>query len=187
MVKLLIIISTTLFFLACGNSGEIKRDVKLLQSKNILFPSDIEILIKGKDTVINDFMDSQLKLVVYTDSTGCSSCSINQFHRWNNLLSYAEGFNNRLKYYFIFSPKKNDVHSIKFELRTALFDYPVILDSKSEFEKLNPHLPKNKALHTFLLDKDNNVILVGSPLGNPAIEKLFKTMTADLLDDKQDI
>ena len=46
-------------------------------------------------------------------------------------------------------------------------------DREGQFEKLNPHLPKNKVLHTFLLDENNNVILVGNPLHNKKIEKMF--------------
>ena len=94
---------------------------------------------------------------------------------WEYLLEYAEKFDNRLKFYFIFSPKKNDEYSVQLQLKNTYFNYPIILDTKGEFAKLNPHLPENKAMHTFLLDKDNNVILVGNPLLNSKIEKLFKT------------
>lgn len=36
-------------------------------------------------------------------------------------------------------------------------------------------------MHTFLLDKNNNVILVGNPLVNKEIEKLFYKRTQELL------
>ncbi len=54
-----------------------------------------------------------------------------------------------------------------------LFDHLAMLDKNCSFERLNPHLPKNKAMHTFLLDENNNVILVGNPLQNKEIEKMF--------------
>ena len=130
-------------------------------------------------------MDSELKLIIYSDSIGCSPCSIKYMYEWDDLIEYAKQFNDRLKYYFIFSPKKNDEYSLRFALKGALFDYPVVLDNKGDFERLNQHLPKNKALHTFLLDREGNVILVGSPLNNPKVEILFKTMVEQLLGDKQ--
>ena len=154
MIKLLYIISTVLLFISCGNKGDIKKDLELLKSKYITLPTDIEFFVYREDSVVN-FMSSELKLIVYADSVSCGSCAIKTMYMWEEFLEYAEKFNNRLKYYFIFSPKKNDEYSVKFALKNALFDYPLILDSKKQFENLNPHLPKNKAMHTFLLDKDN--------------------------------
>ena len=46
---------------------------------------------------------------------------------------------------------------------------------------MNPHLPKNKALHTFLLDENNNVILVGDPLHNKKIEEMFYKIVKEKL------
>ena len=174
MSKALVLISIALVIFSCKGNDGIKEDIRILHSKNIIIYDNVTIIVGGKDTLMSDHMDSEFKLVVYTDSTECNSCEIQKMYAWNSLLRYAERFDSRLKYYFIFSPKRNDEYSVRLALRNALFDYPVILDSKGEFAKLNPHLPKNKALHTFLLDKENNVILVGSPLNNPEIEKLFK-------------
>lgn len=61
------------------------------------------------------------------------------------------------------------------------FDYPILLDSLGEFERLNPHLPQNKALHTFLLDENNNVLLVGNPLHNKKIEEMFYKVVEEKL------
>ena len=62
-----------------------------------------------------------------------------------------------------------------------MFDCPILLDTLGEFEKLNPHLPKNRALHTFLLDENNNVILVGNPLRNKKIEEMFYQIVEEKL------
>ena len=66
-----------------------------------------------------------------------------------------------------------------------MFDYPILLDTLREFEKLNPHLPKNRALHTFLLDENNNVILVGNPLHNKKIEEMFYKIVEEKLGTSQ--
>jgi len=181
-MKILLIIC--LFITSCGSNSKIKKDLEILQSKNITLPKNIELLVHGRDTLINDFMDSELKLVVYSDSIACGTCVINKMGLWDNLLEYAETFDHRLKYYFIFSPKKIDDRNVRLSLRSALFDYPVILDSKGEFEKLNSHLPRNRMLHTFLLDKNNKVILVGNPLANPKIEEMLKKIVEERLGKK---
>lgn len=93
---------------------------------------------------------------------------------WNPLLEYSKSYNGLLNFYFIFRPAKKDIKDVKLVLsKNVKFNYPVFLDTLGEFEKLNPHLPKNKALHTFLLDENNNVILVGDPLLNKKIERCF--------------
>ena len=57
-------------------------------------------------------------------------------------------------------------NNLELMISNTMFDYPILLDTLGEFEKLNPHLPKNGTFHTFLLDENNNVILVGNPLRN---------------------
>ena len=65
--------------------------------------------------------------------------------------------------------------------KNSKFNYPVILDTLGQFERLNPHLPKNKALHAFLLDENNNVILVGNPLLNKKIKEMFYRIVEEKL------
>lgn len=52
------------------------------------------------------------------------------------------------------------------------FHYPVLCDEGGEFEKYNL-LPRNAMLNTFFLDKDNKVILIGSPLLGSSMKKAF--------------
>lgn len=68
---------------------------------------------------------------------------------------------------------KREVRSTELLIANTNFDYPILIDTLGEFERLNPHLPKNQALHTFLLDENNRVILVGNPLRNKKIKEMF--------------
>ena len=185
MIKiLLIIISTALLFISCSNNSEIKKDLEMLQSKSITIPTDIKTLVGGKDTVVNSFMESELKLIIYSDSSACSSCAIQKMYLWDSFIEDAEKYQGRLKFYFLFSPTENDLTTVNLALRTNMFDYPVFIDSAGTFAKENPHLPKKPQLHTFLLDKDNKVILVGNPLNNPKIEEMFYKMVEERLGKK---
>ena len=49
----------------------------------------------------------------------------------------------------------------------------VYIDSLGVFLKHNTNIPSNRLYHTFLLDKNNNVVLVGNPLNNPYVEELL--------------
>lgn len=159
---------------ACGNRQKIVEELSQLQSKPIILPEQSRLTIQGKDTVLVDFMkDGQLKLLIYTDSSGCSSCTINKMFLWDNLIEYSKVYKGNLKFYFIFSPRKQDEIEVQFALANNAFYYPVLIDTLGEFEKLNSHLPQNKTLHTFLLDENNHVILAGDPLLNKRIRKMF--------------
>lgn len=104
---------------------------------------------------------------------------------WKPLINYAKRFDDRLRFCFIFSPQKKDLFDTKLLIVRQMFDYPILLDTLREFEKLNPHLPKNRALHTFLLDENNNVILVGNPLHNKKIEEMFYKIVEEKLGTSQ--
>ena len=60
-----------------------------------------------------------------------------------------------------------------------MIDY-IYFDYFGLLEKKNPHLPKSKSLHTFLMDKNGKVLLVGNPVRNNKINALM----LDILEDK---
>ncbi len=169
-----------ILLLGCSNT-EMKRDFQQLQSKAISFPSKLNFTVHGKDTVIPVSVKYKFKLVVYTDSIGCSSCVVSKMYLWNSFIEKSELYKDKLKIYYILSPRKQHIKRVRTALSMVDFDYPILLDTLGEFEKLNPHLPKNKALHTFLLDENNNVILVGSPLHNKKIEEMFYRIVEEKL------
>lgn len=161
-----------LLFWGC-NDARIKQDIQQLQSAEITLPQQGQVTVLGRDTLIPGFMQSELKLIVYTDSVGCSSCTVGKMYLWNSFVKYARQYGGRLKYYYILSPRKQDLNKVRIALKGSALEYPVIIDTLGEFGKQNSHIPQNKALHTFLLDENNDVVLVGSPLYNKEIEELF--------------
>lgn len=160
-----------LIMVSCGVGRDVEADLARLMAEPITLPSNSTLMVQGKDTVINGFLESDCKMVIYTDSASCSSCALNKLYLWQDMIDYSLENGEIVKFYFIFNPPSNE--NIRLTLRNSMLDYPVLLDSLGEFERLNPHLPKNKAMHTFLLDENNNVILVGNPLQNKEIEKMF--------------
>lgn len=150
-----------------------------------MLPKQSRLIIKGQTKVIESEMQRGLKYVIYKDSLACTSCAINKMYFWNDFIEYAKAYDGRLKYYFIYSPIKKKCKSVEFLLKNLDFDYPILLDTLGEFAKLNSHLPQNSALHAFLLDENNNVILVGDPLYNKRIEEMFYKIVEEKLGKPQ--
>lgn len=46
-------------------------------------------------------------------------------------------------------------------------------DTTGVFHRTTPQLPSNPMLHTFLLDENNEVLVVGNPLDNEKIDRMF--------------
>ena len=86
---------------------------------------------------------------------------------------------NRMRLYF--SPKR--IENLKSGLHVHRFDLPVFYDPDGAFERANPQLPENPVFHTVLLDRDNRVVLVGSPIGNPKMWELYKSTIARLVEN----
>ncbi|MBS4809127.1 MAG: hypothetical protein KH071_14815 [Paraprevotella sp.] len=62
---------------------------------------------------------------------------------------------------------------------------PVYLDSLGVLERANPQIPSNPDLHTFLLDEDNNVLLVGNPIWNEKIKEMFWQIVEEKLGKRE--
>lgn len=167
---------------SCSDKSKLKRELLQLQSEKIILPIvEMRTLIDGRDTLLPDFTKSKLKLVVYSDSSDCSSCMLEKIHVWDTLLLKTAKYEKQFNVFFIFSPTTLQKHDVEFILKMRHFHYPVFLDIAGKFPQYNPHIPENKLLHTFLLDEDNKVILAGNPIFNYQIEKmLFKRLDEKL-------
>lgn len=169
-----------LIILGCKNKGR-KEELLEFYSKTIQLPDLNYYNLNGIDTINVDIMKSKLKLIIYFDSINCTSCYISKLIYWKPFIEYSCSLRDELSLVFVLFPPNSEKETIKFKLMSYPIDYPVLIDKNGDFEKLNPHLPKNKAMHTFLLDENNKVILVGNPLYNKEIEKLFYKITQEQL------
>ena len=170
---LLSALSMALACLSCNDNKALKSDMELLRSRPVVVNIDsMRCLIDGCDTVMSLRQDA-MTFVVYTDSSVCSTCRLKNIHLWDDILEEAKGYGDALQFCFIFAPKKEDVKSFELVISTYSPDCPVFVDTMGIFERDNRHIPKDEALHAFLLDEDGNVLLVGSPLDNKRIDELF--------------
>lgn len=120
------------------------------------------------------------KVVAYYNSKGCTSCRLKELFYWKDVLNYADSLNKAkgktsVEFILLFNPgqDKSKLRDIESSLYVHQIHKPVMIDTKGEFEMQNL-LPEDERFHYFLLDKDNKIVLVGSPLGNPAMWELYK-------------
>ena len=182
MFRKILYLFAVLLLLSCSNNLRIK-DVKQFMGQQITIPDDSYTVWKGRETILFDFTKTPINLVVWYDSLGCTSCEASRISGWSEIVAYTDSLNQWISIIFLFTPKKKDIHRVKIALQTDDFDYPIFIDQNATFVKQNSKLPKNSQLHSFLLDKNNKVVLVGNPLYNTTLWGLYKKTIQCLIDN----
>jgi hypothetical protein len=152
------------------NRKEVARLVTEWQGKEIIFPDNLVFTRYVVDTVDYQIPESDYKVLVYVDSIGCTSCKL-QLNKWKELIEYTDSVTGgTIPFLFFFQTK--DYREINYLLKMDKFDIPVCIDKEDKLNKLNK-FPPVIAFQTFLLDKDNKVVVIGNPVHNLALRDLY--------------
>jgi hypothetical protein len=127
----------------------------------------------GCDALCGDMWNKPYKIFTYIDSVGCTGCRLG-LSKWTDLMDSCNV--RQWDVGFLFVVHSNNYDKLEGVIKSFEFDYPVIYDYHNDFEKLNCFPPEPYS--TFLLDKNNKVQLVGSPIDNPKMWELYKSLIA---------
>lgn len=155
--------------LSCNENEKI-RLVKEWSGKKIHFPENIRFTRYGKDLVDFTLPVNQYKILVYIDSRGCTSCKL-QLTRWKSWISELDSITQKKMSVVFFFGSKNS-REIYYLLKRDDFDTPICIDNEDRLNKINK-FPSIPFFQTFLLDKENKVLLIGNPILSPAMKKLY--------------
>jgi hypothetical protein len=151
--------------------------------KQIKFPTNYQCCFLGKDTtndICTELFNKEYRILLYIDSVGCTSC---RFHldEWKFIMQDMDSCTDKVSFLFFFYPK-NKI-DIQYMLKYEKMNYPVFIDEKNEINRLN-HFPAPMEYQCFLLDKYNNVLLIGNPTLNNKIWKLYKQIITGKISEK---
>ncbi|MBC8603074.1 DUF1573 domain-containing protein [Parabacteroides acidifaciens] len=170
--QLLYILSLLFLLAACqeNKKEQFARLVQEWQGKEIVFPQDMLFTRFVTDTVDYTIQESEYKVLIYVDSTGCTSCKL-QLPKWKELIAHVDSATNgNIPFIFVFQSK--DDKELRYILKRDNFTRPVCIDRDSRLDKLN-RFPQEITFQTFLLDKDNKVKVIGNPVHNLAVKDLY--------------
>lgn len=164
-------------FVGCndGNRKSIARTVEQWQGRAVQMPEGAVFTVQARDTVAIDVYAPTHKVLVYVDSTGCTSCRL-QLHEWKKFIAEVDSATGgRVPFLFFLSPKS--VKEARYITRRDDFTYPICVDMQNQLDNLN-RFPEQDMFHTILLDEENRVAVIGNPIHNRAVRDLYmKTMT----------
>ena len=164
------------FLLSSCNSSNKKmlEAIELMQSTPISIPYN-QMACWSSDSLLNTtpWIHAKLKLVHYLDSAMCQSCYLQKAVQYRILFQLEEETKNEFCNVFIITPDENVKKKLAIEFYASMLPPTIFVDSTNIFKRVNKNIPSGELYHTFLLDENNNVILVGDPLFNPKIENLL--------------
>ena len=169
-----ILLLSSLLCVECTNDKVILANIESLQSQPIdLCISDLTYIDKDNLTSYyeND-KDIPFRLVIFTGANECSTCALNSLSDWNILLNLEK--EKKVQLVFILSPRKDKFEHVISTYYSSNLEHPILIDTCDVFIHRNPHIPTECLYHTFLLDSENNVIMVGNPIKNSKIQKILE-------------
>ena len=126
------------------------------------------------------FMDADLNLIVFYESTSCA-CRVNNLQDWAYIMDYSREMGQKFNTIFIFSPTQSGYNQLRISLRASQTGYPMFIDFFCDFLKMNPIIPA-KSDHSHLSvgqEKQNHDDR--RPLNNGKLGQLYKEQIQALL------
>lgn len=192
MRHLIIFLKRQFLFLCCGifilglascETQKLQKALERFIQKEVIIPQGILQMTQGIDTIMLNPTAGDARLVVYVDSLDCSPCRLGHMYDYEEIIEYHDEIGAEFVPVFIFSPPRAKVKEVMLSLKMTDFNYPVFIDTNHIFGSSNTHIPEDKRFHTFLLDKNGQVILVGDPVNNPSLWKLYKQTISQLIEN----
>lgn len=110
-------------------------------------------------------------ILIYYDSRGCTPCRLKELHNWKPVIGRIRRDSLDVDIIPVFNVREDD-NDLLIALRSADFDLPILCDADGGLEKRN-RIPRAPVYQTFLLDRRDRVVLVGTPVYNPVLLKAY--------------
>lgn len=167
-MKNIVLLAVALLFMGC-NGSSVDRTVREFMGRELLFSDSVEFLVNGTQCTREYFDKAAFKIINYIDTSGCEECKLH-FFDWGKLQRALDTLSVDVKVCFIVWSK--DIDNVLKLSRIHRFNYPLLYDNSGIFQRQN-NLPLISGFKTCLVDSNNRVVGVGSPLYNEALLELY--------------
>ena len=184
--RVLLFIMGCCLLAACNSQKRgLEEKIEKLQSKAIEMPYE-RMACWASDSIkaISPWNKAKLKLVHYVDSVTCSTCYLHKIAANELLFRMEKLSNNEFYNIFIINPDNKAKKRLEMDFNDKLIPQTIFVDSANVFTEVNPNIPSESMYHTFLLDENNKVILVGNPNANEKIGDMLQDVVEKKLGKK---
>lgn len=166
-----ILTASLMLFISCVKS-KFTDDILKMQFRPIdLTSCEESVCYKGGEMTAFHIEDSAYKLIIYIDSTSCSPCFISHMYDYEETVEEFDSVG--IGTVIVFEPRQEQEEETRFLLEQQAYPFLTVVINNGAFSGENPHLPSSSVLHSFLLNRKNEVTIVGNPVRNAKIKELM--------------
>ena len=174
MNRLFLILFVFVMFCACKTNNrdkveEYKSFVAKYMDQYIYLPDTIlpiRVATNGNTNYLALKNANKFKIITSIDGS-CHVC-LEQLEEWNGIVQECDS-----TVIFLCFLNAFDNMTMEMLLEKKSYNFPLIFDYEHSFLKEN-NISIHQEIKTFLLDNNNKVLLVGSPIENPKMWDLYK-------------
>ena len=173
----IIMMLTFVFLCSCNNNDRLIKEIQELSGCEITFPDGYVSLSSNDSLSVDSLLTKDIKVVSYIDNLPCTSCGVRMLHAW---IDEVKEIDSEVAYVIVVQTQEKDV---LFEnIDSMRLPCPLMYYDTSVFGEVNKLdvLARNK---TFLLNKENKIVLVGEPFGNEKLTQLYKKTIVSLKEE----
>lgn len=171
-----ILLLVMLCLLAVATTGckkaRLRAQLKELMGSTIVLPEKISCVYNGEVFPMPDSLRDKPKLIVYIDSTECTTCRISRIGMYRQYFDLADQSGQFIVLVLLANTRFGDIPLIRY-LADLEMRIPICVDEENAFSMANPIIMGDSRLHTLLLNSKNAPIVVGDPARSEAVRKLL--------------
>lgn len=131
-IRITLILLLSVLMVNCSNEEAITQQIKEMQSSPICVPrEEMVYLCEESITPCHSNNNVPFHLVVFSDSTGCTSCAVNRLSKWNEFLNFER--ENKLSLIFILNPPKAEYNDVIDAYSSSGLDHFIMIDTCGVF------------------------------------------------------
>ena len=165
-----------LLLLAVASTGckkaRLRSQLKELMGSTIVLPERITCIDNGETYPMADSLRDRAKLIVYIDSSECTTCRISHIGQYHELFQLSQEKGSFIVVLLLSNVDLNGIPVIRY-LSDLEIEHPVYVDVDNEFLKLNPVVSGDRRMQAFLVNDRGYPICVGNPVNSEKMLQVF--------------
>ena len=153
---------------SCQGENRVIEEVKDMYGRKIAFVRPYSSIPSSRTLALDSTMSKDIKVVSYLENFSCTDCALNKLV---NRIEIINSIDKDLGYLIVI--RTNDVDELTKHIENKGISHPIMCYQSDAFKVENKLdvLARNR---TFLLDKNDRIVLVGEPFNNEALLNLYK-------------
>jgi hypothetical protein len=152
--------------------ARVRSQLKGMMESTVVLPEKVSCVFGGEVFPMPDSLRNKAKLIIYIDTTECTTCRITHLGRYDGVYEMSR---EKGSFEVLFLLANTDLYGVPVTryLADSPIRYPVYVDDDNRFPGLNPAIPKDPRFHIFLVDGAGTPVCAGDPSATESMFQVF--------------